>query len=638
MSPRTLFKLFGLTILLTVMGGRAKAQTTADLFDINTLQEIRLTVNPADWTQFKANPEKNDYYSADLAWRGIVVRNLGIRQRGTGSRSGIKPYLGFKFDQYVTGQKFLGLSNLRMKNSMQDPSFMHERLSMLLFRRMGLPAPRESYARLYVNDEYSGLYVVMEEIDNTFLDRVFGEHGGCLYGYNWIDEYRFEYLGDDPSLYSPARFEPKKPISGLDPDALIEMIRTINLSPDDAFGPQVSQYLNLDLFLKHLAVENYLSEGDGIVGYAGMNNFYLYRLQGTKQFRLIAWDKDITFEDAGHSLWYNMSTNVLTRRIMEHPELKVIYEDAVSNTALEAGDTGGWLDQEVDRAYAQIPLAVLDDPFKPADYAAFEDGVEGIRNYIPWRLDYIVGEAGTPKAPSISANGIVNGASFAPQPTAAGSIASIFGANLGYTGLDAGFVPLPSTVDSTTAIINGIPVPLFFVSPTQINFQIPWELAGQTEASLTVLVGGLASTPQIVRLSPTSPGLFAVDRTGSGQGAILISGSSEFAAPSGSVRGQAARPVRRAETISVYCTGLGPVTSQPTTGEPPAELSLTALTPEVTVGGVPAAATFSGLAPGFVGLYQVNVAVPQDAPTGSAVPVVLTMQGGRSNVVTIAIQ
>src|SRR5581483_11277483 len=99
----------------------------------------------------------NDYISADLAWRGMLLKNIGMRHRGTGSRSGTKPYMGLKFDQYVKGQQLFGLSSLRLKNAINDPSFLREIAAMALFRRMGVPAPRASYARLYVNDEYAGL-------------------------------------------------------------------------------------------------------------------------------------------------------------------------------------------------------------------------------------------------------------------------------------------------------------------------------------------------------------------------------------------------------------------------------------------------------------------------------------------------
>jgi len=595
-------------------------------------------MNPADWPQFKANYMQNDYYPAELTWNGMVVNNIGIRHRGTGSRSATKPYLGLKMDQYVKGQQFLGLSSFRMKNSIQDPSFLHERLSMLLFRRMGMAAPREAYARLYVNNEYSGLYVLIEEVDNKFLDRVFGEHAGCQYNYNWIDEYGFEYLGDDPSLYSPARFEPKNAVSGYDPDALVEMIRAVNRAPDDAFVAQASQYLDLKLFLKHLAIENYLSEGDGIVGYAGMNNFYLYRFAGTKRFQFLPWDKDMTFDDAHHPITYNVDGNVLTRRIMQVPELAAAYRDAVRAVALEAGGEGGWLEQELDRAIAQIQQAVLEDPVKPADYTAFEYGAQNVRNFTHWRLEYLVSQLGSPPPPSITADAIRNGASFAAPPLAVGSVASIFGFNLGFTALAAAAVPLPTTLDQTTVALNGIAAPLYYVSPTQINFQIPWELAGVAEASVVVAVNGVPSAAQTLTLAPMAPALFFFGATS--QGAILISVSGEVAATSGSMGTQLARPVRRGEFISIYCTGLGSVTNPPATGQKPsAEVrSLTPITPNVTIGGVEAPVYYSGLAPESVGVYQVDALVPDSAPAGSAVPVVLSVGGVQSNTVTMAVE
>ena len=91
--------------------------------------------------------------------------------------------------------------------------------------------------------------------------------------------------------------------------------------------------------------------------------------------------------------------------------------------------------------------------------------------------------------------------------------------------------------------------------------------------------------------------------------------------------------------MQIYGTGLGPVTNQPASGDPaPSDpLSETVMTPTVTIGGVSATVNFSGLAPGFVGLYQVNATVPDNVPTGDAVPVVLNIGGAASNTVTIAV-
>ncbi len=122
------------------------------------------------------------------------------------------------------------------------------------------------------------------------------------------------------------------------------------------------------------------------------------------------------------------------------------------------------------------------------------------------------------------------------------------------------------------------------------------------------------------------PGLFSLDGSGQGQGAILISNNSLVAGPASTPR--AAQPVQRGQFISIYCTGLGSVN-----GDPPQDgdatplspfLTTTAL-PKVTIGGVDAPVSFSGLAPTLVGVYLVNVQVPDAVRTGDDIPVTLTM-------------
>jgi uncharacterized protein (TIGR03437 family) len=117
----------------------------------------------------------------------------------------------------------------------------------------------------------------------------------------------------------------------------------------------------------------------------------------------------------------------------------------------------------------------------------------------------------------------------------------------------------------------------------------------------------------------------------------LIAGTASLAAPNDAFPGS--RPARIGEYVSIYATGLGDVSNRPGLGSasPLSPLSTTLAKPEVTVGGVPAAVTFSGLAPGYVGLYQINVQVPAGAPTGPNVPIVLTIGGVPSNTATIAV-
>ena len=151
------------------------ADPTAPFFNNTVLHDVYFTVNTKDWLTLKENYLSNEYYPVDFKWGTTTVRNAGIRSRGTGSRSGEKPGLRLDFDRYTSNQKFLGLKSLVFRNSTQDPSNMHEQLSMLLFKRLGLVAPREVYARLFVNNAYAGLYSIVESIDKTFVGDEFRE-------------------------------------------------------------------------------------------------------------------------------------------------------------------------------------------------------------------------------------------------------------------------------------------------------------------------------------------------------------------------------------------------------------------------------------------------------------------------------
>ena len=239
---------------------------------------------------------------------------------------------------------------------------------------------------------------------------------------------------------------------------------------------------------------------------------------------------------------------------------------------------------------------------------------------------------------TIDSVGLANAASGISMPVA-GSIVSLYGSGFASAPVRAGTVPLPTTLGTTTVRVNGIAAPLFYVSPSQINFQVPWELSGQPQISVSVTVGAASSVPLSSTLAGFAPGIFTADGSGTGQGAAMIAGTSSLAAPEGLLAGS--RPIARGEHLAIYCTGLGPVTNQPNSGgqssfEPLAS-TITA-SPTVLIGGVPAPVEFAGLAPGFVGLYQVNVAVPPQVMVGSQVPIVLSIGGVTSNTVTVAIR
>ena len=340
----------------------------AAFFDDSQLHTIALTVNPRDWSQLKTNFQLNTYYPAHFTWRDQVVTNVAIRSRGTGSRSASKPGLRIDFNLFDGGQQFLGLKSVVLRNNVQDPSQLHERVGMALFARLGLPAPREAHARLYVNGEYAGLYSIVEAVDKVFLDRHFAQSNGFLYEYDYNPEdapYRFEYRGPDPAWYSPKPFGPVTHELDPDPRPLAEMVRAINAPAGADYMQALSPYLDLEAFVRHVAVEAFLGEIDGVLGDWGMNNFYLYRFERTTRSTLVPWDKSEAFKaGTAASIWRNVDDvpadrqNVLMVRAMQVPRLRGLFLDTLlqcADAALGDASGHGWLELEVRRGYAQNP-------------------------------------------------------------------------------------------------------------------------------------------------------------------------------------------------------------------------------------------------------------------------------------------
>jgi uncharacterized protein (TIGR03437 family) len=265
-------------------------------------------------------------------------------------------------------------------------------------------------------------------------------------------------------------------------------------------------------------------------------------------------------------------------------------------------------------------------------------------------------------APSLPATfSVLNAASFAPS-TAAGSLAS---AMVG-TGVSGSFpaspsAPPPTSLGGVTLRIGGsfslttnpstlvsswayssagaVQAPLLFVGPNQVNFQIPPGImpANAVPAQLTRPDGTTLLTT--LNITATAPGIFSVLQNGQGQGAVQNVDYSQNGNPQSIV---GARPAARGGIIIIYGTGAGDTTPLLATGEAaPASgnpLVLTKVQPSVTIGGKNTTVLFSGLAPGFVGLWQINAVVPADVTPGTAVSLVVTAAGVPSNTVTIAVQ
>ncbi len=250
--------------------------------------------------------------------------------------------------------------------------------------------------------------------------------------------------------------------------------------------------------------------------------------------------------------------------------------------------------------------------------------------------------------PVLRQDGVLNGASFAlpgdpGHALAPGSLVSIFGDQLAAGAEEASSIPLPISLQGVRVTFNDKPAPLLFVSGNQINAQLPWDVASFTPFGTTQVVrvvvtrGGLLSGPMNVTVQHYSPGVFAF----SNRYAVAVNAiDSTVTQPDGSVPGLITRPVSVGTTIIIYANGLGPVDTPVPTGDVGAAPVIhTITTPTVLIGGVEAPVLFSGLAPQFVGVNQLNVVVPENSPLGDSVPLQISIGGiTTSEAITIAVR
>ncbi len=230
--------------------------------------------------------------------------------------------------------------------------------------------------------------------------------------------------------------------------------------------------------------------------------------------------------------------------------------------------------------------------------------------------------------------GVTNAASF-QTGIAPGGIVTIFGTNLGATAgqtLIAPGSPWPGQLGSTSVTMNGITAPMYYVlnsnGSEQLSVQAPWTLSGVNSAQVVVTTSVGSSAPQTVPVLGAQPGIFILDSASSGSTHALTGAIAN-----------AANPAVRGEYVVLYMTGLGPVSNTPVSGVAASltVLSPTLIVPQVTIGGFVAPVAFSGLTPGFIGLYQVNAQVPAAVASG-LVDISVQANGVVSNTGKLAVQ
>lgn len=295
---------------------------------------------------------------------------VGMRlkgQWGSGRTLDEKAAFLLKMNEFVPDQKLLSLNKLALNNLVQDPTMIREQLSYKLFREMGVPAPRTSYAVVTLNDELMGLYATVEVVDNaSFLDHWFGNDDGNLYEGSYGSD-----LEDDLIATFDQDRGPENEFADL-----YELSAALDeMSDPSTFVTQVQPWVDLDAYARFAATELFLGHWDGYA--ATRNNYFLYRAPGAK-WSFIPWGTDQTFGNFGLPIFEGTGRlQTLCAASLECREkLAAAYERLVELT--EELD----LLARVDELEALITPAVEQDPRKENDTATFHTEVEALREFL----------------------------------------------------------------------------------------------------------------------------------------------------------------------------------------------------------------------------------------------------------------
>ena len=237
-----------------------------------------------------------------------------------------------------------------------------------------------------------------------------------------------------------------------------------------------------------------------------------------------------------------------------------------------------------------------------------------------------------PGIPRVQSGGVVNAASNAPStPVAPGSYISIYGSSLA-SGLTVATAPFPTTLGGTQVLLGGQPIPLYFTSDGQIIALVPYGMTTNATSQILVTHDNAYSTPQSVTLADGGPGIFLNPQGGGIAVGVKPDGTQYLVGPSS--------PTTAGDALVIYCAGLGDVNQSVAAGavSPGSPLAMASNTVTVTIEGISAQVLYAGLAPGFAGLYQVNVVVPSGVTTNATAPLVITAAGQSSTPAPIAVQ
>ena len=387
--------------------------------DEQQVYRIDILIDPdtLDWMYEEENLESNIEWHATFIYSTTesadTMEEIGFRLRGNTSRASSKKSFKVSFNTYHQGRKWHGLEKLNLNGEHNDPSISRSKICWDLLNEFGIPAPRSTHVRLYINGNYYGLYLNVEHIDEEFVESRFGNKGGnlfkCLYPAD------LAYLGSDPELYKYSTswgrqpYDLKTNTQQDDYSDLATFIDALNNTPDADFLCRMDTLFNIYDYLKIIAIDIFTGNWDGYI--YNQNNFYLYHNTETGKFEYIPYDLDNTLgidwigrDWASRDIydWQQHGDNErpLYTRIMSIPELRDQFSYYMNRLLTEHVDPEDYF-TKIDEIRERIKYYVENDPYYPLNYGySYQDFLNsfdqaagghvdyGIKPYIIARIDH----------------------------------------------------------------------------------------------------------------------------------------------------------------------------------------------------------------------------------------------------------
>lgn len=399
MIYRVLFVLYALSVIMSpcVFGTDEPTE-----WNVEKVMEIRISLRASDWNDLQKNALDEKAYPATVWLNGEKAEHVGLRAKGNSTLIGCvkrgekKLPLKLDFSEYIP-QTHYGMEVLNLNNEYLNPSFMHESISYEIFEKMGVPTPLRAYARVYVNDEYLGLYLAIENIGTGFTMRHYGRIDGELYKPDGSGA-NLEWMGSIAPQYKA--FSPKTSY-GKTYTRLIRMLDVLNNSSDKV---ELEAVLNTDKALRYLAVNAAMVNYDSYLA-SNPHNYYLYEVDG--RFEILPWDPQMAFgvkkikkyTDIPLTQLYihdptdrRLDEKVLIEALFKHPQYLEAYNRYMAEIAQEylAQQHIAALTDKFDRL---IGDKIAHDPnYIYDDVSAYEKAKQEIRTFAQKRSEAIMAQ------------------------------------------------------------------------------------------------------------------------------------------------------------------------------------------------------------------------------------------------------